>query len=61
MIVTSFKSCLGVPLFDCSGALVGKKNSRILIECLSQMLSVENIFKRMQFTDCVQIVNGKYK
>lgn len=61
MIVTLFKYCLGIPLFNGSGAMVGKNNVMMLNECLSQMLSVENIFKRMQFTDCVQIINGKYK
>ncbi|KAL4105311.1 hypothetical protein QTP88_020559 [Uroleucon formosanum] len=57
ILVKQYADKLCVPLFDCSGALVGKKHVKMLNECLSQMLSVENIFKRMQFTDCVQIIN----
>eukprot|EP00102_Acyrthosiphon_pisum_P024723 XP_016661933.1 PREDICTED: uncharacterized protein LOC100571491 isoform X2 [Acyrthosiphon pisum] len=57
MFVKQYADQLCIPLFDSSGVLFGKKNVRMLNECLSQMQSVENIFKRMQFTDCVQIIN----
>ncbi|KAL5237942.1 hypothetical protein ACI65C_005352 [Semiaphis heraclei] len=54
-LVKQYADELCVPLFDCSGTLVGENNISMLNDCLSQMLRVENLFKHMQFTDCIQI------
>ncbi|KAL5237976.1 hypothetical protein ACI65C_005386 [Semiaphis heraclei] len=54
-LVKQYADELCVPLFDCSGTLVSENNISMLNDCLSQMLRVENLFKHMQFTDCIQI------
>lgn len=54
-----FKIFLGVPLFDCSGTLLDKKNKRILNHCLSQMQCVKFFLEDLHKAYGVHIINGK--